>query len=224
MEKQKFGLKDKFLLWLVSLLGPPLLLIYGMTWRISRVGTENLKEVREKDGKVLFAFWHKNILPLAYSDRGRGIHIMISEHRDGEYIARVVKRLGYHPVRGSTTRGGSRALFEMSQVGKRGFDGAITPDGPRGPKRQVQPGTVVIASRATLPVVPAAVVASPCWALKSWDDFIIPKPLSKVVILIGRPMHLPTKLNEADIEPLCRELKERLDQIEIEAQNLSKGA
>jgi lysophospholipid acyltransferase (LPLAT)-like uncharacterized protein len=224
MEKQRFGLKDKFLLWLVSLVGPLLLLVYGKTWRISRVGTENLREVRERGGKVLYAFWHKNILPLAYSHRRRGIHIMISEHRDGEFIARVVKRLGYHPVRGSTTRGGSRALFKMSQVGKGGFDGAITPDGPKGPKRQVQPGTVVIASRATLPVVPGAAAASSCWVLKSWDDFLIPKPLSKVVILVGKPMHLPTKLNEADIEHLCRELKERLDQLEIEAQSLSKGA
>jgi len=211
------------LLWLVSFLGPVLLLAFGKTWRITWVGNESLREIRDRGGKVLYASWHKNILPLAYFYRKQGIHIMISEHRDGEFIARTVKRLGFHPLRGSSTRGGSRALFEMSQVGKRGFDAAITPDGPKGPKHEVQPGTVVIASRANLPVVPVAASARPCWKLKSWDNFIIPKPLSKVVISIGKPLHLPEKFEEFEINSLCQRVKEHLDQNEKEAQNSPRG-
>lgn len=211
------------LLWLVSFLGPVLLLAFGKTWRITWVGNESLREIRDRGGKVLYASWHKNILPLAYFYRKQGIHIMISEHRDGEFIARTVKRLGFHPLRGSSTRGGSKALFEMSQVSKRGFDAGITPDGPKGPKHKVQPGTVVIASRSNLPVVPVAVSARPCWKLKSWDNFIIPKPLSKVVISIGKPLHLPEKFEEFEINSLCQRVKEHLDQNEKEAQNSLRG-
>jgi len=207
------------LLSLVSFLGPVLLLAFGKTWRITWVGNESLREIRDRGGKVLYASWHKNILPLAYFYRKQGIHIMISEHRDGEFIARTVKRLGFHPLRGSSTRGGSEALFEMSQVSKRGFDAGITPDGPKGPKHKVQPGTVVIASRANLPVVPVAVSARPCWKLKSWDNFIIPKPLSKVVISIGKPLHLPEKFEEFEINSLCQRVKESLDENETEAKN-----
>jgi len=223
VRKQDFGIKDRLLLWLVSFLGPVLLLAFGKTWRITWVGNESLREIRDRGGKVLYASWHKNILPLAYFYRKQGIHIMISEHRDGEFIARTVKRLGFHPLRGSSTRGGSKALFEMSQVGKRGFDAGITPDGPKGPKHKVQPGTVVIASRANLPVVPVAVSATPCWKLKSWDNFIIPKPLSKVVISIGKPLHLPEKFEEFEINSLCQRVKEHLDQNEKEAQNSLRG-
>jgi lysophospholipid acyltransferase (LPLAT)-like uncharacterized protein len=219
VRKQDFGLKDRLLLWLVSFLGPLLLLAIGRTWRITWLGNENLKAIRENGGKVLYTFWHKNILPLAYFYRKQAIHIMISEHRDGEFIARVAKRLGYYPVRGSSTRGGSKALFEMSQVSKRGFDAAITPDGPKGPKHEVQPGTVVIASRGDLPVVPAAVSAKPCWTLKSWDKFLIPKPFSKVVILVGKPVQFPPKFEEAQIESLCQRVKESLDENETEAKN-----
>ena len=220
MSKQAFGVKDRFLLWLVSFLGPLLLLALGRTWRITWRGNENLREIRGRGGKVLYASWHKNILPLAYFYRKQGIHIMISEHRDGEFIARVAKRLGYHPVRGSSTHGGSRALFEMSQVGNKGFDAAITPDGPKGPKREVQPGTVVIASRANLPVVPVSACAKPCWKLRSWDEFLIPKPFSKVVILVAKPLHLPPKFEEAQIEPLSQRVKESLNENETEAKNL----
>ncbi len=223
MRKQDFGIKDRLLLWLVSFLGPVLLLAFGKTWRITWVGNESLREIRDRGGRVLYASWHKNILPLAYFYRKQGIHIMISEHRDGEFIARTVKRLGFHPLRGSSTRGGSKALFEMSQVGKRGFDAAITPDGPKGPKHEVQAGTVVIASRANLPVVPVAVSVTPCWKLKSWDNFIIPKPLSKVVISIGKPLHLPEKFEEFEIESLCQRVKEHLDQNEKGAQNSLRG-
>lgn len=223
MSKQNFGIKDRFLLWLVSFLGPLLLLAFGKTWRITWVGNESLREIRDRGGRVFYASWHKNILPLAYFYRKQGIHIMISEHRDGEFIARTVKRLGYYPVRGSSTRGGSKALFEMSQVGNKGFDAAITPDGPKGPKHEVQPGTVVIASRANLPIVPIAASARPCWTLRSWDNFIIPKPLSKVVILIGKPLYLPAKFEETEIGALCQKIKESLDEIETRAGNSLKG-
>jgi len=220
VSKQNFGIKDRFFLWLVSFVGPLLLWALGKTWRITWVGNENLKAIRENGRMVLYASWHKNIIPLAYFYRKQGIHILISEHRDGEFIARVVERLGFRPVRGSSTRGGSKALFEMSQVGTKGFDAAITPDGPKGPKHEVQPGTVIIASRATLPVVPVSACARPCWKLKSWDEFLIPKPFSKVIVRVAKPLHLPPKFEEAQIESLSQRVKESLDENEREAKNL----
>lgn len=164
--------------WLVRLLGP--------TWRISLVNDELLRRNRETGQPMVFSLWHGHLLTLLYHHRREGVTVMISEHGDGEIIARIAERLGFHTVRGSTSRGAARALLEASRVVEDGRDLAVTPDGPRGPARMVAPGVAIVAHRAHAPVVAALVHARSAWRLSTWDRFEIPKPFSRVRIAYGQ--------------------------------------
>lgn len=139
---------------------------------------------------MLFTLWHGQMLPILWQHRDQGIAILISEHRDGEIIAQVAARLGCRSIRGSTSRGGSRALLALARELEDGRDAAITPDGPRGPARSFAPGALVAAQRSGKPLLLVGVHAASAWTLRSWDGFIIPKPFSRVTVAYGGPMHV----------------------------------
>ena len=141
---------------------------------------------REKKPWV-FALWHAVLLPVAYKHSNEGVAVLVSQHRDGELIARVLAAWGNTTVRGSTTRGGSRALLSMIKELQRGVAVAVTPDGPRGPALAFQAGTLIAAQRANVPVIPIAVQADRAWRLKSWDRFMIPKFFARVTFAYGEP-------------------------------------
>jgi len=202
--------EDNLLLFFASLLGPIFIFLLGKTLRIKWIGEENLDSIRKNQGQVIYAFWHGRMLILSYSHRGRKTHVLISQHRDGELIARIIQRLGFVSVRGSTTRGGAKALFEMANKGASGYDVAITPDGPRGPKFKVQIGTIYIAQRSGMPIVPITNSAKSRWTLSSWDRFLIPKPFSKAVIMIGEPIYVPFEATPQELEEKREELEKRM--------------
>src|SRR5574341_493607 len=119
-----------------------------------RSGLRNIKEIKEKrkkGEKVLYALWHGRLLILTFSYSWQKVHVLISQHRDGEFIARTIQRLGFVPVRGSTTKGGVKAIFQMVAKIQDGYDIAITPYVPKGPRDKVQPGVIYIAQRSGLP-------------------------------------------------------------------------
>jgi hypothetical protein len=203
-------IRDKILLFLASWIGPLLIYFLGKTLRIERVGEENLDPIRKDKKSVIYAFWHGRMLILAYSHRWKRIHILISQHRDGEYIARIIHKLGFVSVRGSTTRGGSKALFEMSEKATSGYDIGVTPDGPKGPGFQVQPGIIYIAQRSGLPIIPITNSAKNRWILSTWDRFIIPKPFSKAVIMLGEPMYVPVDSTPQELEEKRKEVERKL--------------
>jgi hypothetical protein len=217
------NLKEKILLFLVSLSGPFFILLLGKTLRIKWMGEENLQDIRRKNGKVLYAFWHGRMLILSYSHRRRKIPVLISQHRDGEIIARIIQRLGFETVRGSTTRGGFKAILQMANKANQGSDIAITPDGPKGPGFKVQPGTAYIAQRGEVPIIPITNSAEKRWTLKSWDKFIIPKPFSRTIIIIGKPIYVPRELNEKELDLKNTELEENLNQLTRQADNYFKA-
>jgi lysophospholipid acyltransferase (LPLAT)-like uncharacterized protein len=202
--------RDNLLLFFVSLIGPIFIFLLGKTLRIKWIGEENLDSIRKNQGQVIYAFWHGRMLILSYSHRWQRIHVLISQHRDGELIARIIQRLGFVSVRGSTTRGGTKAIFEMAKKGASGYDVAITPDGPKGPRFQVQIGTIYIAQRSQMPIIPITNSAKSRWTLSSWDRFLIPKPFSKVVIIIGEPIHVPLESAPPELEEKREELERRL--------------
>lgn len=136
----------------------------------------------------IFSLWHGQLLPLLAHHRDEGARVLISEHRDGEIIARIAESLGFRTVRGSTTRGGARALLAMCDALERGEEIAITPDGPRGPAHVFAPGALIAAHRAGVPIVPVGVAVSSAWRLRSWDAFAIPKPFTRVTIAYGAPL------------------------------------
>ena len=137
---------------------------------------------------MAFALWHGELLPLLYHHRGQGVAVLISEHRDGELIARIAQRFGFRTVRGSTSRGASRALVGLVRELEQGHDVAITPDGPRGPAHAFAPGALIAAQRAGVPVIPVRASATRAWRLRSWDRFLIPKPFCRITVAYGSPV------------------------------------
>lgn len=170
--------------WIVRL-GAWVLRLLATTWRVRTVNGEPLDAARQSGQRVLFALWHGELLPLLWHQRGRGVAVVISEHRDGEIIARIAESLGYRTVRGSSSRGASRALLGLARAIDEGSDGAITPDGPRGPAHVFASGAAVAAQRTGVPIVPIRASASRAWRLRSWDRFLIPKPFARVTVTMG---------------------------------------
>ncbi len=181
--------------WLVRLL--------GLTWRIERVGLAERDARLARGERCVFAFWHARMLPLVFTHRGRGIAVLISRHRDGELIARLIERLGFVTARGSSTRGGEEGTRGMLRLAEQGRLLAITPDGPRGPAEVVKPGLIYLASRTGFPVIPVATAASRAWHLESWDRFRIPWPFARVVVGYGAPIPVPSELEDDQVEAWC---------------------
>lgn len=160
------------------------------TWRIRVVGGEHIERLRREERPFVFACWHGELLPLLWHHRKQGVHVLISEHRDGELVARVAEGLGFRTVRGSTSRGGGRALLTLSRLLEGGHEIAFTPDGPRGPARRYAPGALVAAQRAGAPVLPVAAAASRAWRLRSWDRFLVPQPFARVTVAYAPPAYV----------------------------------
>ncbi len=148
---------------------------------------------------VVIAFWHGEMLMQPYlylklRPQPRRIAVMIGTHKDGEYIARLIAYFGFDTVRGSSNRNPARALLGALRKMHQGYDIAITPDGPRGPRHSVADGIVAIAHKRHCPIIPFTVTASRCWRLRSWDRFLIPKPFGTITLRAGEPFsvdHLP---------------------------------
>ena len=201
---------------LIGIVGATLINLLGPSLSIQITGKENLQKVRQDGQNVLYAFWHEGLLVATYCFRNQGIRVLISQHKDGEFIARAIEHLGYCTVRGSSTRGGTRALFRMISAAQGGDDLGITVDGPRGPRLHVKPGVLLIAARSGIPIVPFAVASCRSINLSSWDRFQIPIPFSKAVVAVGKPLSIPSG---ADIEQYRLLLENQLLQVQNVAEN-----
>jgi len=175
-------------------------------------------EVARKTGqRYIYAFFHEVTLFPAYYWNWPEMHILISEHRDGELITQVVKRLGFSVVRGSTTRGGVRALREMSLRIDQGHL-CVTPDGPRGPRRSVHQGVAYLASRTGLPIVGAGMAFKKPWRAKSWDRFCVPRPFTPAACVVPAAVTVPTDADRDTIEACRVEVEQRMQAAMLEAE------
>lgn len=186
-----------------SRLGSAFIQALAKTWRIRTVNESVYLNERAAGRPVVMALWHGEMLPLLYYHRNRQIAVLVSEHGDGEIIARILTTFGFRLIRGSSSRGAARALVAADRELAAGFDVGITPDGPRGPLHSVAPGALLAAHRAGVRIVPLAASASAFWQLGSWDRFMIPKPFARVTIAYGDP--LPVEA------PSSREAGERVE-------------
>jgi len=135
----------------------------------------------------LLGFWHARMLMMPYAFRGWQGYMLISDHRDGGFIADTMRLIGIRTIRGSSTCGGARALLQMiRKVRTEHCDLGITPDGPKGPREKVQPGTVRLAVKTGLPILPVCYAANHQWRIRSWDRFYVPKPFSRGVFVFGK--------------------------------------
>lgn len=172
-------------------LGTWVIRLLGITWRVRILEAGPVDALRHEGQPVALLLWHGQLLPLLYIMRFQSIACLVSTHKDGELIAQIARRLGCKLIRGSSSRGSDRALIGLIRTLRDGFTIAVTPDGPRGPYRSFAPGALVAAHRAESPVVAFGVHATRAWYLKSWDQFMIPKPFARVTIAFDLPMRVP---------------------------------
>lgn len=192
----------------LALAGEGLACLGALTWRFrsaaAPAGDGGGKAGRGRirpDGRLehaIYALWHEDLLPLAVLHAGRGAAVLASRHRDGEVLVRVLGRLGYVAARGSSTRGGAEGLRELIRAGREGRPLAITPDGPRGPRRRCKAGIVRTAAATGLPVIPAAAAATVALRLPTWDRFLVPAPGSRVYVSHGPPLRIPADAGEEE--------------------------
>lgn len=205
----------------------PLLALLSRTLRWDVVGPDPQTSVVPTGRLPIYAFWHGRILPATFVFRNRGIVVMTSENFDGEWIARVIARFGYGAARGSTSRGGSRALVRLKRDMDEGRPTAFTLDGPRGPARRAQPGALWLAKATGHPLVPFHIEAASHWTVPSWDRTQVPKPFTRVVVAIGEPFFVSAEADGRVLEErridLERELT-RLERVALERLGTTPGS
>lgn len=180
-----------------------------------------MREWERRGDQFILAFWHRHLLLMPYGYRGRRISVLVSQSKDGELIALTVARLGIDSSRGSSSRGAMAGMRTLLRKAAEGWDIAFTPDGPRGPLREVQPGVILAAAATGLPIQPVAVGASRAKLLRSWDRFLVPLPFSTVHLVYGEPL---TVERRGDMAEAATELKRRLDTAESEAEWWAGGS
>jgi lysophospholipid acyltransferase (LPLAT)-like uncharacterized protein len=202
-------------------LGWPLYRAWMSTLRIRWDVHATAAERLGRGEPVIYAFWHEMLLPTPFTHRDLGLVVMVSRHRDGAIAAWVLERSGFGTMRGSTTRGGSSALRGMLSAAAAGHSLAITPDGPRGPRRTVQPGAVEIARRTGLPVLPGAIALSAARRFRSWDRMALPWPFTRVLMRCGDLLWFSDGCDTASesarlqgcLDEITAEAEERFDEL-----------
>ena len=193
---------------------------YFLLIRIRSSGEAGIKRHLREGGKAIAAIWHQRILAVldyAGSFGEFSPAVMISQSRDGEMIADVYRRLNFRPVRGSSSRGGRKALAAMvADLAEHPFAVHVV-DGPRGPRGVVKAGLISMAQHSGVPIVPVAISVTRAWVLNSWDRFLIPKPFSTVFVRWGAPIPVPTDLDDATFELLRSEVESTLRQFQDDA-------
>ncbi len=192
--------------------GTRVLRILARTWRVREVGRDGWNARRAAGEGTVVTLWHGQMLTMLSHHRDLGIAILISEHHDGEIIARIAHTFGCATVRGSSSRGGARALLALASTLKQGGDVAVTPDGPRGPRHSFAPGALVAAQRAGVPLVGMVAHVDRAWRLDSWDQFEIPRPFARITIAYTAPYRVPgqTPAEAAAATPAFASEMERL--------------
>ncbi|MDZ7315354.1 MAG: lysophospholipid acyltransferase family protein [candidate division KSB1 bacterium] len=198
-------------------------LIVLLWCRLGRIRIQNRRalDLALASGRpILYLVWHgRMILPL-YVHRGQKIVAMVSEHGDGEVIARTTIRLGYRTVRGSSTRGGRKAFHDMLRHLKQGDHCTILPDGPQGPRMEMKPGAVMLAQRSGALVLPLTFAASRPIVFDSWDRFTLWKPFSRLLLLYGEPVTIPRTSTPEEFERERRRLEEAMNRLQEKADAL----
>jgi len=206
----------------IAAMGAPLIRGLGATLRWRVEGFSHYESIVASGKQPIFAFWHGRILPGMLFWKNRGIVVITSQNFDGEWIAGIIRRFGYDTARGSTSRGGARALAQLRRDLASGKPAGFTIDGPRGPARVAQPGAVFLAGATGHPMLPFHVESSRFWTMNSWDRTQVPKPFSRVGLAIGEPISV-AGAGDAAIESARVTLEATLARLERRATELASG-
>jgi lysophospholipid acyltransferase (LPLAT)-like uncharacterized protein len=218
-----FPLGQRIVLWFVTTLGYLAIRLIGPTIRFTESIEDGGPEKMHIDPGIM-VFWHRCVFPATYFYRKRGIAVMTSQSFDGEYIARIIERFGFSAPRGSSSRGGVRALLGMHKIIDRGLSVAFTIDGPRGPMYVAKPGPVLLARNTRAPIYCFYIAVEKAWVVKSWDQFMIPKPYSRALVRVGKLIQVPPETESADLGAYHAEMQATLDRLRRYAEEELPGA
>ena len=190
-----------------------LLRLIGCTLRTTMTFEEGAIQNLAEGYPGIYPFWHRCVLPATWVFRHNYPAVMTSRSLDGEFIARVISRFGFLPVRGSSSRGGQRALLEMNQLLAKGHAVAFTIDGPRGPRYVAKKGPVLLAKISGAPISGFYVAVERAWVLKTWDALMIPKPFSRIHVRFAKKIPVPPDADEETMERYHAEMQAALERI-----------
>ena len=200
--------KKQLIAYLAIKLGPPLFRLIGLTYRIRILDPDYSKEPKSPR---IYIFWHgKMVIPLIVH-YGQNVGVMISEHRDGEIIAKIVEAVGAHAVRGSSTRGALKAYIGMLRELKNGISAAVTPDGPQGPRHKLKSGALKLSADSGVDIYLMSWWAKKRWQLNSWDGFEFPKLFTRVTYAYKM---IPALGKDEDLEITAMNLEKELENLE----------
>ena len=187
------------------------------TYKVKIVNPEIELNILKRGRVPIYASWHQRFFPgITFFSTRHPISIIISQSRDGELIAKIVDLFGWHPVRGSSSRGGIKALHEIREMALHGYKIGHIVDGPRGPFGIVKPGLVKIAQYSGMPILPTIISSERKWIFNSWDRFMVPKPFSRVIIRFGDEIYVPRNLKGSGFEEKRFAIEHNLKKLYIE--------
>jgi len=211
---RKFTPWQRVQIFVASWIGYLSVFLIGWSLRWEVFGWENWEAARRVGKGLIYTFWHREILSACWFWRKRGIVVMTSQHFDGEYIARIIRRHGYGAARGSSTRGASQALGEMIECLRQGVDAAFTIDGPRGPRFVAKRGSVLLSKATGAAILCFHVALRRAFVFeKSWDLFQIPYPFSHAATFIAPPIVVAGHADEQEQARKLQEVQATLDDL-----------
>ena len=207
---------------LMRMVGPGFVRLLAKTWKTEVLGLEHLGAAGDAPSKTtadssqgrMIALWHGRMLVGVAYGRERNWAVLVSPSADGDISERMLQAYGYRVIRGSSSRGGARALRTMLAELEQGSVVILTPDGPRGPRHAMNPGLAWMSRATGFPVVPMGLVTNRAWRLSSWDAFTIPKPFARVALVFGEPVLVPRKASAAELEAATELIRTRMFECE----------
>jgi len=215
---RSFSLRQRIQLWLITWAGYLFIRWIGGTLRFTVVREPDCQSDGWGAPASIWCFWHRCVIPAGYRFRGNMIAVMISRSFDGEYIARIVSKLGFRPVRGSSSRGAVGALIGMRKELELGHPAGFTIDGPRGPIYVAKPGPILLAKKTGHSINCFYIAVQRAWILNSWDRMIIPKPFSRACAYFSSPIHVPADATDEQMSALHQQMQETLERCRVEAE------
>jgi lysophospholipid acyltransferase (LPLAT)-like uncharacterized protein len=210
--------------WAAGLAGHAVTSALFRTVRTRSEGDEHYRRLRRERTPVIFSVWHAQLLSLAVRHRDEGVVALVSEHADGEYLVRLIERIGFATVRGSSTRGGIQGLKGLIRAAREGHDLTITVDGPRGPACVFKPGALLAAQTTGCPVIPVGMGCSAAWRFDSWDRFLVPKPFATVRIAYGEPRWVERNADRAALAATARLLEREMNELTAQCESALRVA
>jgi len=181
------------------------------TYKIKIINNHVESNIFKKGHRPIYISWHQRFFPgIMFLSGKKPIAIIVSKSKDGDLISRIIEMLGWLPIRGSSSKGGTEALRHVKELSKSGYSIGHIVDGPKGPFGEVKPGLIAIARTSGMPILPVIITAEKKWIFNSWDKFIIPKPFSKIIIKYEEEIYIPQNSSQDRLNKFRTEIQNSL--------------